>query len=133
MLKAKKILIEEFHLVELGYDMMGYYLQEGDIFTLHHLLIPARKGGKANTNNGAILCGKTAHPYFHIVEKREKLIFAAITAEILEMKRKGRLDLVNLRKIHFLLCEFEAKHSDDENDIGEPIIKPEYRIRLFKN
>ncbi len=131
MLKAKKILINEFHLKDLGYDFMGYSLQKDDIFTFHHLIVQAKRGGAASMDNGAILCGKTSHPYIHLVEKIDRKTFMEITKEILEMKRKMSLDIINLKNINELLCMFEEKYSDEENDVGALIIKPEYKIRIF--
>ena len=132
MLRVKKLLINQYHLQELGYDFMGYSLQKNDIYTYHHLIISARAGGATSVENGAILCEKTSHEYLHLIEKSERDIFVAITNEMINMKKKGHLDLYNLKVIHDLLCLYEYEHGEDENEFGILTIKPKYKIRLFK-
>ena len=129
MKEVTKLLIREFKIKELGYDFMGYSLQKGDIYTFHHLIIPARYGGKEVKWNGAVLCGKTAHQYLHIIENKDYEMFCYLTSEMIDMKMKEQLDIENLRKIHDLLETFEKHYSGSRTSKGKVLIKEEYTKR----
>lgn len=132
MKEVTKLMINEFKLKELGYDFMGYYLQKGDIYTFHHLIIPNRNGGKIERWNGAILCGQTAHPYLHVIENKDYDMFCYITSEMIDMNVKGYLDIQNIRNINDVLNQFEREHSGDRTRKGKVLIKEEYTRRLLK-
>lgn len=132
MHQVTKLMIREFKIKELGYDFMGYKLQKGDMYTFHHLIVPAREGGKQIRENGVILCGETSHPYLHLIEEKENRLFCYITSEMLDMNIKGYLDIENLLNINELLNEFEYKHSSDKGKKGKLLIKEEYKKRVFK-
>lgn len=125
------LMIQEFNINKLGYDFMGYSLQKGDIYTFHHLIIPNRKGGKYERWNGAILCGKTSHPYLHLIEAKDYDIFCYITSEMIDMNIKGYLDINNLKRISYLLKEFEEEHKKDRTSKGKILIKDEYTRRVI--
>lgn len=129
MKQITKELIREFKIKELDYDFMGYSLQKNDIYTYHHLIIPARLGGKETRNNGAILCGKTSHPYLHLIEAKDYELFCYITSEMIDENIKGYLDIQNLRYIDDCLTYFEREHCSDRGKKGKTLIKPEYTIR----
>ena len=91
-----KLMINEYGMKEMGHDFMGYALQKGDIYTYHHLIVPRRNGGPITVQNGAILCGKTAHPYLHLIEYYDYDRFLAITSEMIDQNIKGHLDIDNI-------------------------------------
>lgn len=111
---------------------MGYSLQKNDIYTYHHLIIPRRKGGPETIQNGAILCGKSAHPYLHLIEYYDYDRFLAITSEMIDQNIKGQLDLNNIFYIYDILEGFEREYSGTRNKKGKEIIKPEYTKRFIK-
>lgn len=130
MKEITKLMIREFKIKQLGYDFMGYRLQKGDIYTAHHLIIPARQGGKLTRNNTAILCGETAHPYLHLIENKDFEIFSFITSEMIDMNILGRLEPENIRQIDDLLTYFEREHCSDCGKKGKHLIKEEYTRRV---
>lgn len=129
MKQVTQLLIDEFNIKKLGFDFMGFSLQRGDIYTFHHLIIPARKGGAYAAWNGAILCGKTSHEYLHRIELINEEIFNLITSEMVDMKIKKFLDPYNLRQIGELLSYFESKYSHLRTKKGKRLIKDEYLRR----
>lgn len=122
-------MIDEFGIDELGYDFMGYTLRKGDIYTFHHLIVPARKGGEVTRENGAILCGKSSHQYLHIIEGYEHDYFNWITSEMVDMNLKGYLDIRNLKEIDDILREFESKYEKHLTKKGYPLVRSIYRDR----
>lgn len=132
MKEITNLMIREFKIKQLGYDFMGYKLQKGDIYTAHHLIIPARQGGKLTRQNTVILCGETSHPYLHLIECKDYKTFCYITSEMIDMNIKGWLDIENLKNINEILNEFEKKHFDDRGKKGKRLIKEEYLKRVLK-
>lgn len=132
MKEVTKLMINEFKIEQLGYDFMGYSLQKGDIYTFHHLIVPNRKGGPIARWNGSILCGKTSHPYLHIIEAKDYDMFGYITSEMIDMNIKGYLDRQNIRNINDVLCQFEREHCGDRTKKGKILIKEEYTRRLMR-
>lgn len=130
MKEVTKLMINEFKIKELGHDFMGFQLQKGDIYTFHHLIVPNRNGGPYARWNGAILCGKTAHPYLHVIENKDYDMFCYITSEMIDMNIKGYLDIENIRNIHDVLNQFEREHSGDRTRKGKILIKEEYTRRI---
>ena len=125
-------MINEYGIKELGHDFMGYSLQKGDIYTYHHLIVPRRNGGPITVQNGAILCGKSAHPYLHLIENYDYDRFLAITSEMIDQNIKGYLDIENILYIYDILESFEREYSGKRNKKGKEIIKPEYTLRYIK-
>lgn len=132
MREVTKLLIRDFNIKYLGYDFMGYSLQKGDIYTFHHLIVPNREGGGYEWWNGAILCGKSSHPYLHVIENKDYDMFCYLTSEMIDMKIKGYLDMQNIRNIHDVLCEFEREHCSEKTYKDKYLIKEEYTKRLLK-
>lgn len=130
MKEVTKLMINEFKIKRLGYDFMGYSLQKNDIYTFHHLIVPNREGGAMARWNGAILCGKTAHPYLHVIEAKDLDMFCSITSEMIDMNIKGYLDIQNLRNIDDVLCQFEKEHCGDRTAKRKLLIKEEYTRRM---
>ena len=129
MKEVTKLMIREFKIHKLDYDFMGYSLQKGDIYNFHHLIIPNRNGGPIARWNGAILCGKSSHPYLHLIEAKVYDMFCYITSEMIDMNVKGYLDIENLRKIHDVLKQFEREHCSDRGKKGKLLIKDVYTRR----
>lgn len=129
MREVTKLMIKEFKIEKLNYDFMGYSLQKNDIYTFHHLIIPNRNGGPYARWNGAILCGKSSHPYLHVIEEKDYDMFCYLTSEMIDMNQLGRLDINNLRNINELLKQFEREHCSDRTKKGKILIKEEYLRR----
>ena len=126
------LMINEYGIKEKDIDFMGYSLQKGDIYTYHHLIVPRRNGGPITVQNGAILCGKSAHPYLHLIEYYDYDRFLAITSEMIDQNIKGHLDIENILYIYDILEGFEREYSGVRNKKGKEIIKPEYTMRYIK-
>ena len=129
MREITKLMINEFKIKQLGYDFMGYSLQTNDIYNYHHLIIPARNGGPYTRWNGAILCGKTSHPYLHVIENKDYDMFCYLTSEMIDINIKGYLDIKNLRHIDDCLKSFEREHCFDRTRKGKILIREEYTRR----
>ena len=122
-------MINEFKIKELGYDFMGYSLEKGDIWTFHHNIIAKRNGGPYERWNGAILAGKTSHPYLHLIEIYDYDTFAYLTSEMIDMNIKGFLDPINLMYIDEMLSEFEYKYAGKKSKKGKVLVKDSYLKR----
>lgn len=129
MHQVTKLMIRDYKIKQLGYDFMGYKLNKNEIYVFHHLIIPARDGGKQIRENGAILCDKSSHPYLHLIECKDFDMFSYITSEMIDMNILGRLDAQNLRNIDEVLRQFEREHSSDRGKKGKLLIKEEYLRR----
>ena len=129
MKEVTKYMIKEYGVTQLGIDFMGYKLQKGDIYTFHHLIIPNRQGGPYAVWNGAILCGKSSHPYLHLIEAKDYDMFCAISSEMIDMNIKGHIDLENIRYIDDCLTSFEREHCSDRSRKGKILLKEEYTNR----
>jgi len=112
-------------------DFMGYELDRKSA-SYHHLIIPRRLGGPKTVDNGAVLNGKTAHPYLHLIEGRDYEIFCLITSEMIDQNLKRKLDIENLKRIDIFLKYFEKKKWSDKKSYEEPLIKEDYVKRLIK-
>lgn len=117
------LIIDLYNLKDI--DFMGYTFNKSNA-SYHHLIIPRRLGGKETIENGAVLNGKTSHPYLHVIEAYDENIFIAITEEILEQKALGRLDEGCLNRIDCLLTVFEKIHKGMYTSKGKPVVRDEY-------
>lgn len=131
MKQVTKLMIQDYKIKELECDFMGFHLNEEDVATFHHLIIPNRKGGPYARWNGAILNGDTSHPYLHLIEAVDYEKFCYITSEMVDMNIKGFLDPENLQHINEVLCQFETEHGLDRGKGGKYLIKAEYRKRIL--
>ena len=109
-------------------DFMGYSFTKNNA-SYHHLVVPRRLGGLETIDNGAVLNGKTSHPYLHRIESVDLDMFNHITSEMIDINIKGYLDIYNLRKIDDILTQFEREHSSDTTKKGKLLIKEEYTRR----
>ena len=129
MKEITKLMINEYKINQLKMDFMGYSLQKNEVYTFHHLIVPKRQGGKATIQNGAILCGKSSHPYLHVIENTDHDMFLYITDEMIDENIKGYLDIENIRRIHDALSQFEKEYYDAITHKGKILIKEEYMRR----
>ena len=112
-------------------DWMGYKKGKNDIFTFHHLIVPARKNGPYAMWNGAILCGDTAHPYLHVVENYDYDRFLYLTSKLIDMNALGKLDLELIKDIDMCLKQFEREYQGKCTKSKKRIVKPQYTIRDY--
>ena len=138
MKEITKFMISNFKLKQLGMDFMGFSLQKNDIYTFHHLIIAKRDCRALQIPaegyvrwNGSILCGKTSHPYLHLIEAKDFDMFCYITSEMIDMNIKGYLDIDNLKRISDVLKQFEKEHENDRTKKGKILIKEEYKRRVI--
>ena len=131
MKEITKLMIDEYKIMEAGFDFMGYRVSEEKSLSYHHLIVPKRKHGKLTVENGAILVRNTAHDYLHMIEKVHRKTFENITREMIEENKKGHLDMINIEMINEILLEFEEKYDDYTLRNGLYAIKDVYRKRLL--
>ena len=135
MKEITKIMINEFKIMKLGYDFMGYQVKRKESLSFHHLVVPKKccKEEGLGTGylywNGAILVQNTSHNYLHIIEKIDRDIFEYITKEMIDMNKIGKLEKENLKKINKVLMYFEREHCTDRTKKGKYLIKEEYTRR----
>lgn len=122
-------MIKTYKIEELGYDMMGYIIEDISEISFHHLLVPRIYGGPISRWNGALLCRNTAHNYLHLIEHTEPDIFYGITKELCEEKDALTIRLENLRRIREYLLEFESRHERIVSEHGKTLTKREYKDR----
>ena len=126
----------DFKIMKIGIDFMGYKVDRKESLSFHHLIIPHRDcklfglGEGYLYWNGAILVQKTSHDYLHLIESKDYDIFLAITNEMIEENTKGYLDITNLRYINDCLSLFEREHCTDRNKKGKLLIKEDYTRRI---
>ena len=132
MREVTKLMVNDFKIMKLGYDFMGYHVNRKQDLSFHHLIIPRRHCKEAGLGegylywNGAILRQNTSHDYLHIIEKIDSDIFYELTSEMIDENIKGRLDIDNLKRIHDLLLYFEREHDHDTSKKGKLLIKREF-------
>lgn len=132
MREVTKIMVNDFKIMKLGMDFMGYHVNRKQDLSYHHLIVPRRHCKEAGLGegylywNGAILRQNTSHDYLHIIEKIDPDIFCELTSEMIDENIKGRLDIDNLKRIHDLLLYFEREHDHDTSKKGKLLIKREF-------
>ena len=132
MKEITKIMINDFKIMKLGYDFLGYKVNRKQDLSFHHLIIQRRHCKEAGLGegylywNGAILRQDTSHAYAHVIEKIDPEIFYELTSEMIDENIKGRLDIDNLKRIHDLLLYFEREHDHDTSKKGKLLIKREF-------
>lgn len=136
MKEITKIMINEFKIMKLRYDFMGYSVDKKNSLSFHHLIIQRRNCKEYGIGegylfwNGSILRQDTSHDYLHLIENKDYEIFLAITSEMIDENIKGYLDIENLRKINELLKTFEREHCSDRSKKGKLLIKDSYTRRV---
>ena len=132
MKEITKIMVNDFKIMKLGMDFMGYHVNRKQDLSYHHLIIPRRHCKEAGLGegylywNGAILRQNTSHDYLHLIENIDPDIFYELTSEMIDENIKGRLDIDNLKRIHDLLLYFEREHDHDKTKKGKLLIKREF-------
>lgn len=132
MKEITKIMVNDFKIMKLGMDFMGYHVNRKQDLSFHHLIIQRRHCKEAGLGegylywNGAILRQNTSHDYLHIIEKIDPDIFCELTSEMIDENIKGRLDIDNLKRIQDLLLYFEREHDHDTTKKGKLLIKREF-------
>ena len=133
MKEITKIMVNDFKIMKLGMDFMGYKVTRKEQLSFHHLII-AHKDCKTLCIpsegyvywNGAMLRQNTSHDYAHLIQKIDPEIFYLITSEMIDENIKGRLDIDNLKRIHDSLLYFEREHDHDTSKKGKLLIKREF-------
>ena len=132
MREVTKLMVNDFKIMKLGYDFLGYKVNRKQDLSYHHLIIPRRHCKEAGLGegylywNGAILRQNTSHDYLHLIENIDPEIFYELTSEMIDENIKGRLDIDNLKRIHDLLLYFEREHDHDTSKKGKLLIKREF-------
>ena len=132
MREVTKLMVNDFKIMKLGMDFMGYHVNRKQDLSYHHLIIPRRHCKEAGLGegylywNGAILRQNTSHDYLHLIENIDPEIFYELTSEMIDENIKGRLDIDNLKRIHDLLLYFEREHDHDTSKKGKLLIKREF-------
>ena len=132
MKEITKIMVNDFKIMKLGYDFLGYKVTRKQDLSFHHLIIQRRHCKEAGLGegylywNGAILRQNTSHDYLHLIKNIDPDIFYELTSEMIDENIKGRLDIDNLKRIHDLLLYFEREHDHDTSKKGKLLIKREF-------
>lgn len=132
-MQITSLMINEFKIMKLGIDFMGYQVTRKEQLSFHHLIVAHRDCKLMNIPadgylrwNGAILRQNTSHDYLHLIEAKDPEIFYELTSEMIDENIKGRLDIDNLKRIHDLLLCFEREHDHDTSKKGKLLIKREF-------
>ena len=134
-----RVMVKNFQLKKKGYDFMGYTFTNPEQLSFHHLIIPRRDCKEKGLGdgyvywNGAILRQDTSHDYLHIIERTDRDVFLAITAQMVEENLKGKVDIENLKRIRELLLYFEKHYENETFSNGKILIKKKFitdRIEL---
>ncbi len=126
------LMINEFKLLEVGIDFMGYRITNPKKLSFHHLVEFKRNGGFYEIDNGAILIRDSSHDYIHLIEKFDKKLFKAITEEMIKENKMRMIDMEIIKKIDEYLCEFEYYHSEDTIAKGRKLLlKDQFLRRLL--
>ena len=139
MREITREMVKNFQLKKKGYDFMGYTFTNPNQLSFHHLIVPRRDCKEKGLGdgyvywNGAILRQDTSHDYLHIIERTDRDVFLAITAQMVEENLKGQVDIENLKKIRELLLYFEKHYEKETFSNGKILIKKKFisdRIEL---
>ena len=130
MKPVTKLMITEYAMKSV--DWMGYTLMRGDMFTYHHIE-KRENGGKVTVENGAILCGKTGHPYLHIIEHIDPDMYHYLNGILMSINRCRHIDVHLLEEIDRTLKIFERENQGRKNAKGKTLIKDIYTERDFKS
>lgn len=137
MREITKLMVNQYKIMKLGYDFMGYTIKRKESLSFHHLIIPHRNCKELGLGdgylkwNGSILVQNTSHDYLHVIESIDYDIFTILTSEMIDMNVKGYLDIDNLKRISDILKNFEKEHCSDRNKKGRILIKDTYTQRCF--
>ena len=131
MSRLRERLYKTYKLEELGYDFMGYEFDNKKDLSTHHI-IPRFIGGETKKSNLCILNRHTSHNYIHLIQDYDYKIFLQVSKHLIDQVAMGKIDMDELKRIDELLCFFEDKYKNEQARSGEPLIKPEYKVRILK-
>jgi hypothetical protein len=135
MREITKLMINDFKIMKLGIDFMGYEVKRKESLSFHHLVVPKRVCKERDLGdgyeywNGAILVQNTSHEYLHLIEQYDKDLYKYITYEMVDMNILGRLDEEALINIDEALKSFEKENYCKLANKGKMLIKSEYMRR----
>lgn len=130
MRKITKLMINIWKMENI--DWLGYVLEKDDYFSFHHIK-KKQDGGKIKIDNGAILCGKSSHPYIHLIESRDIEMYVYLNNLLKNINSQRTMpNKQQLLAINSILKQFEREHCSDKNKYGELLIKEKYVRRLIK-
>ena len=124
------LMVNEFHLMEVGIDFMGYKITDKSLLSFHHLVVSQKDGGEVCLENGAILM-RYAHDYLHIIEEIDPQTYFAIREQMIIENIKRQIDMSCIEKINELLCGFEEKYCEETTKSGLILIKDIHKRRLL--
>lgn len=139
-----RIMVKDFNIKKLGFDMMGYEFDRTNQLSFHHLIIPKAQCIAKNIEadgylywNGAILTqdykgGTDSHDYLHCIERIDRERFDYITKYLQEENIDRRIKYECLLKIHDCLKSFEKEYCSARDGKGKPLIKDAYVRRRIK-
>lgn len=137
MREVTKLMVNDFKIMRLGYDFMGYEVKREKDLSFHHTIIPHRRCAIERIPNegyvywnGAILVQSTSHDYLHLIEAQDYDMFCELTSELIDINMKRRIDHSNLHTIDDLLTSFEREYCGKSNGKGKQLIKEQYTRRL---
>ena len=108
-------------------DWMGYRLNER--FSYHHLIKQA-DGGKRTVENGAVLY-QTSHSYLHMIEYYDFDKYLTINQILKEINVQRCMPTKEqLKRIDYILREFENEYDDYISSRDKILIKEEYKKRI---
>lgn len=116
MKQVKDLMINDYKVMQLGYDFMGYQVKRKQDLSFHHTLFSrsfCNKNGLGDGYwewNGSILVQRSSHDYLHYIKRFDEDRFYAITSELFDENIKGRIDKDNIRAIHDILDSFEREY-----------------------
>lgn len=130
MKEVARQMIKHWHMTDV--DWMGYILEPKEYFSFHHLIIPKRDGGEMSEQNGAILISQSSHPYLHLIETKERLMFEEITWLLIEINQQRYMPTKQqLIEINNILKRFEKIYGGEKTYKGELLIKERYLRRIY--
>ena len=131
MSRLRERIYKDYNLEEYGFDFMGFEFHTKKELSTHHI-IPRHMGGQTKKNNLCILTRNSGHNYIHLIEDYDYKTFLQVSKHLMEQVKQGKIDIDEIQRINELLCFFEDKFKNEQTKNGESIIKPEYKIRIYK-
>lgn len=138
MREITKLMVNDFNLKKLKYDFAGFKFNKTNELSFHHLIIPHKDSRSFGIGdgyvywNGAILVQSTSHDYLHLIERVDRIMFLAITDELVKENKQGYVDLNNIKRIHNIMEDFEYTHKNERGKKGKLLIKKEYISNRIK-
>ena len=138
MREITKLMVNDFNLKKFKYDFAGFRFNRTNELSFHHLIVPRKDSEKFGIGdgyvywNGAILVQATSHDYLHLIERVDRIMFLAITDELVKENKQGYVDLNNIKRIHNIMEDFEYTHKNERGKKGKLLVKREYITNRIK-